>query len=295
MNRPPYVTEKELRHFISEAIREDIGDGDHSTLASVPADSLQQARLIVKDDCVLAGIDLAQTIFHHYDESLKIELFKQDGERAQKGDIAFVVSGSARSILTMERLVLNCMQRMSGIASYADEVVRLVKGTNTKILDTRKTTPNFRMCEKWAVYIGGAQNHRYGLFDMIMLKDNHNDYAGGITQSVAATVKYLKEKEKNLKIEVETRNLDEVKQALATNAVDIIMLDNMSLDEMREAVSLIGDKAKTEASGGITHETVRAIAETGVDFISSGAIIYSAPIKDMSLKAFSNPAFILKA
>lgn len=295
MNRPPYVTEKELRHFIGEAIREDVGDGDHSTLAGVPAGSLQQARLIVKDDCVLAGIDLAQTIFHYYDDSLKVELFKHDGERAKKGDIAFVVSGQARSILTMERLVLNCMQRMSGIASYANEVVQLVKGTNTEILDTRKTTPNFRMCEKWAVYIGGARNHRYGLFDMIMLKDNHNDYAGGISRSVASAVKYLKEKGKNLKIEVETRNLDEVKEALATNAVDIIMLDNMSLDEMREAVNLIGGRAKTEASGGITPQTVRAIAETGVDYISSGAIIYSAPIKDMSLKAFSDPAFILRA
>lgn len=295
MKRPEYITEKNLHHFISEAIREDIGDGDHSTLASVPADLQQKARLIVKDDCILAGIDLAQTIFHHYDENLRVESFKQDGDFAKKGDIAFVVSGSARSILTMERLVLNCMQRMSGIATYANEVVKLTKGTNTKILDTRKTTPNFRMCEKWAVYIGGAQNHRYGLFDMIMLKDNHNDYAGGITQSVTSTVKYLKEKNKNLKIEVETRNLDEVREALATNAVDIIMLDNMSLDTMQEAVQLIDGKAKTEASGGITHDTVAAIAKTGVDFISSGAIIYSAPIKDMSLKAFTDPSIILNA
>lgn len=295
MKRPDYITEKHLCHFISEAIREDVGDGDHSTLASVPADLGQKARLIVKDDCVLAGIDLAQAIFRYYDEDIRIELFKQDGDIAKKGDIAFVVSGPARSILTMERLVLNCMQRMSGIATYTREVVKLVEGTNTKILDTRKTTPNFRMCEKWAVYIGGAQNHRYGLFDMIMLKDNHNDYAGGIIHSVASTVKYLKEKNKNLKIEVETRNLEEIREALATNAVDVIMLDNMSLNTMKEAVQMIKGKAKTEASGGITHDTVKAIAQTGVDFISSGAIIYSAPVKDMSLKAFTDPAVILEA
>lgn len=295
MNRPIYVTDKNLHHFISEAIKEDIGDGDHSTLASVPAGLHQKARLIVKNDCILAGIELAQAIFHHYDENLKIESFKKDGQIARKGDIAFIVSGSARSILTMERLVLNCMQRMSGIATYTNDVVSLLEGTGTQILDTRKTTPNFRMCEKWAVHIGGGQNHRYGLFDMIMLKDNHNDYAGGITRAVQSTVQYLKEKGKKLKIEVETRNMEEVKEALATNAVDIIMLDNMPLAEMMEAVKLIGGKAKTEASGGINHETVRAIAETGVDFISSGAIIYSAPIKDMSLKAFTDPADIYRA
>ncbi len=286
MNRPIYVTEERLHHFISEAIKEDIGDGDHSTLASVPENLQQKARLLIKDDCILAGVDLAQAIFHHYDKDLKIEVLKNDGETVKKGDIAFVVSGSARSILSMERLVLNCMQRMSGIATYAHDTVRLAEGTDTKILDTRKTTPNFRMCEKWAVYIGGAQNHRYGLYDMIMLKDNHNDYAGGITQSVASTVEYLKQNKKSLKIEVETRNIEEVKEALATNAVDIIMLDNMSLEQMKEAVSLINGKAKTEASGGITKDSVRAIAETGVDYISSGAIIYAAPTKDMSLKAF---------
>ncbi|MDU1905682.1 MAG: carboxylating nicotinate-nucleotide diphosphorylase [Dysgonomonas sp.] len=286
MNRPIYVTEERLQHFISEAIKEDIGDGDHSTLASVPENLQQKARLLIKDDCILAGVDLAQAIFHHYDKNLKIEVLKNDGETVKKGDIAFVVSGSARSILSMERLVLNCMQRMSGIATYAHDTVRLVEGIATKILDTRKTTPNFRMCEKWAVYIGGAQNHRYGLYDMIMLKDNHNDYAGGITQSVASTVEYLKQNKKSLKIEVETRNIEEVKEALATNAVDIIMLDNMSLEQMKEAVSLINGKAKTEASGGITKDSVRAIAETGVDYISSGAIIYAAPTKDMSLKAF---------
>lgn len=286
MNRPSYVTDDRLRHFISEAIREDVGDGDHSTMASVPANMIRRAHLIIKDDCILAGVDLALEIFRYYDKDLKIDVLKKDGEFVKKGDIAFEVVGSARSILTMERFVLNCMQRMSGIATYAHDTVKLVEGTNTKILDTRKTTPNFRMCEKWAVYIGGAQNHRFGLYDMIMLKDNHNDYAGGITASVTSTVKYLKEKGKEMMIDVETRNLEEVKEALATNAVDIIMLDNMSLDEMAEAVKLIGGKVKTEASGGITKEAVKAIAAVGVDYISSGAIIYAAPVKDMSLKAF---------
>lgn len=287
MNRPPYVTDERLYHFIREAIKEDVDDGDHSTLGSVPENSVQKARLIIKDDCVLAGVDLAKEIFRYYDSSLEIEIFKHDGEEVKKGDIAFIVSGNARSILTMERLVLNCMQRMSGIATSAREVANLVKGTSTQMLDTRKTTPNFRMCEKWAVYIGGATNHRYGLFDMIMLKDNHNDYAGGITQAVASTVKYLDSKGKKLKIEVETRNLEEVREALATNAVDIIMLDNMSDEDMKEAVKIIDGKAKTEASGGITKEAVSRIAAIGVDYISSGAIIYNAKLRDMSLKAIN--------
>lgn len=286
MNRPAYVTYERLHHFIGEAIKEDIGDGDHSTLGSVPADLKSKARLLVKDDCVLAGVELAQEIFHHYDKNLELEIFKKDGDFVKKGEIAFIVRGSARSILTMERLVLNCMQRMSGIATAAREVSDIVKGTKTKILDTRKTTPNFRMCEKWAVYIGGAQNHRFGLYDMIMLKDNHNDYAGGITKSIESVVRYLKETGKDLIIDVETRNMDEVKEALATNAASIIMLDNMSPEEMRKAVQLIDGQAKTEASGGITKDRVLEIAHTGVDYISSGAVIYSATIKDMSLKAF---------
>lgn len=286
-NRPSYITDEKLRQFIASAIKEDVEDGDHSTLASVPKDSIQKARLIVKEDsCILAGIELAQEIFHFYDKDLKISLLKKDGDHALKGDIVFIVEGRAQSILTMERLVLNCMQRMSGIATSAREMALLVAHTDTKILDTRKTTPNFRMCEKWAVKIGGATNHRYGLFDMIMLKDNHNDFAGSITKSVEATVQYLKTNNKSLKIEVETRNLEEVKEALSTKAVDIIMLDNMSIDEMKKAVALIGDKAQTEASGNITRETVKAVAETGVDFISSGSIIYSAPNIDLSLKAF---------
>lgn len=285
MKRPDYVTDERLRHFISEAFREDVGDGDHSTLGSVGAEITDTARLLVKEECVLAGVELAAEIFSFYDPKLKIEVFINDGTEVKPGDIAFEVSGSARSLLTAERLVLNCMQRMSGIAALASEMMREVEGTGVKILDTRKTTPNFRMCEKWAVAIGGAHNHRYGLYDMVMLKDNHNDYAGGITQSIQSVKKYLDEKKLNLKIEVETRNLDEVEEVLSTGLADIIMLDNMSTDEMRRAVSLIDNRCLTEASGGITLETLRKVAETGVDFISSGAIIHSAPNKDLSLKA----------
>jgi len=285
MKRPEYVTDQRLRHFISEAFKEDVGDGDHSTLGSVPEHLQEEAELLVKEDCVLAGVELAIEIFKFFDPKLQIEVFMQDGQQALKGDIAMKVKGSARSILTSERLVLNCMQRMSGIATLAHQMVKAVEGTNVRILDTRKTTPNFRMCEKWAVYIGGAFNHRYGLYDMVMLKDNHNDYAGGITQAVESVSKYLDHYYTHLKIEVETRNLDEVKEALATNLVDVIMLDNMSYDEMREAVKFINGRCKTEASGGITLETIRKVAETGVDYISSGAIIHSASNKDLSLKA----------
>lgn len=285
-NRPTYVTDERLKHFISAAIAEDLGDGDHSTLASVPEGLTRKAQLLVKDDCILAGVELAQEIFHFYDNTLKIEVLKKDGEKAKIGDVGLIVEGSARSILSMERFVLNCMQRMSGIATSAHQMAQLVANTKTTILDTRKTTPNFRMCEKWAVQIGGATNHRYGLYDMIMLKDNHNDYAGSITKAVESTLSYLKERKKDLKIEVETRNLDEVKEALATNAVDIIMLDNMSLDMMKKAVALIGGKAKTEVSGNVTLPDVEAIAAIGVDYISSGSIVYSAPNIDLSLKAF---------
>lgn len=285
MKRPVYVTDERISHFISEAFKEDIGDGDHSTLGSVPTGLKDKAQLLVKEDCVLGGVEMAKLIFKHFDKDLKIEVKIDDGSIAKQGDIAFVVSGSARSILSCERLVLNCMQRMSGIATMARQMVDKIEGTGVRILDTRKTTPNFRMCEKWAVFIGGAYNHRFGLYDMVMLKDNHNDYAGGITKSVESVKNYLNQIGKNLKIEVETRNLDEVKEALATGSVDVIMLDNMSQLQIREAVELIGDRCQTEASGGITLETVRCIAETGVDFISSGAIIHSAPNKDLSLKA----------
>jgi nicotinate-nucleotide pyrophosphorylase (carboxylating) len=284
MKEYPYITNEKLQLFIRQAFLEDVGDGDHSTLACVPYDSVQEAELKVKDDGIIAGIELAKIIFATFDPSLKIETYKRDGDRVKFGDIALKVKGSSQSILTCERLVLNCMQRMSGIATYANEMMSLVSGTNTKILDTRKTTPNFRMFEKWAVKIGGAENHRFGLYDMVMLKDNHVDFSGSITKAVEQTKDYLANHHLHLKIEVETRNLDEVKEALDAN-VDFIMLDNFSLDELREAVKLIDGKVKTEASGGITRESVRAIAETGVDFISSGAIIHSAKNFDLSLKA----------
>lgn len=285
MKKPEYVTPNRLKYFITQAFIEDVGDGDHSTLGSVPADLIVEAELLIKEDCVLAGVELAEEIFRYFDKDLIIEVFNKDGHKVKIGDKAFRVKGSAQSILTCERLVLNCMQRMSGIATYARKAVDIIEGLDVKILDTRKTTPNFRMCEKWAVAIGGAENHRYGLYDMIMLKDNHIDYAGGIANSVDSVKMYLKEIGKELKIEVETRNLKEVKEALSTGNVDIIMLDNMSIDEIKEAVELIDGKCKTEASGGITLENLRLVAETGVDFISSGAIIHSSCNKDMSLKA----------
>lgn len=284
MEFPHYITEEKIQQFIRHAFLEDVGDGDHSTLACVPYDAIQEAELKVKDNGIIAGIELAKIIFKTYDPDLQIETFVQDGDRVQFGDIAFTINGSAQSILTCERLVLNCMQRMSGIATYANEMMELVKGTNAKILDTRKTTPNFRMLEKWAVKIGGAENHRFGLYDMVMLKDNHIDFCGNITKAVTQTKAYLHMNNLDLKIEVETRNLDEVKEALAAN-IDIIMLDNFDLDTMRQAVDLINGQVKTEASGGITKESVRSIAETGIDYISSGAIIHSAPNFDLSLKA----------
>lgn len=288
MKRPDYVTEERLQHFISEAFNEDIGDGDHSTLGSVPADLQEYAHLLVKEACVLAGIEIAKEIFHFFDPTLEVEVLKKDGSDVKVGDIAFRVKGSARSILSCERLVLNCMQRMSGIATLSRKMAKEVKGTKVKILDTRKTTPNFRMCEKWAVAIGGAHNHRYGLYDMVMLKDNHNDYAGGITKSVQSVKAYLDELGKDLKIEVETRNMAEVKEAVSTGLVDIIMLDNMNNQEMKEAVEFIAGRCQTEASGGLTLKDLRKVAETGVDFISSGAIIHSAPNKDLSLKAITD-------
>ncbi|WP_413531493.1 carboxylating nicotinate-nucleotide diphosphorylase [Empedobacter brevis] len=284
MNLPTYISQEKLQLFIRQAFLEDVGDGDHSTLACVPYDSIQEAELKVKDNGIIAGIELAKIIFSTFDPSIIIETFKNDGDKVQFGDIAFKIKGSSQSILTCERLMLNCMQRMSGIATYANEMMELVKGTNTKILDTRKTTPNFRMIEKWAVKIGGAENHRFGLYDMVMLKDNHVDFCGSITKAVAQTKDYLAKHHLDLKIEVETRNMNEVEEALNAN-VDFIMLDNFDLETMKKAVLFINGKTKTEASGGITKETVREIAETGVDFISSGAIIHSANNFDLSLKA----------
>ncbi|WP_068596449.1 carboxylating nicotinate-nucleotide diphosphorylase [Vaginella massiliensis] len=281
---PPYITPEKLDHFIEQAFAEDVGDGDHSSLAIVPKDAVQTAVLKVKDNGIIAGIELAKYIFEKVDPTFELEFLVEDGQQVQFGNEAFRITGKAQRILTCERLVLNCMQRMSGIATYANEMMQLVKGTKAKILDTRKTTPNFRMFEKWAVKIGGAENHRFGLFDMVMLKDNHVDFCGSITKAVQQTKSYLAQNHLDLKIEVETRNLAEVEEALAVG-VDIIMLDNFSLEEMAKAVKLIDHRVKTEASGGITKETVRSIAETGVDYISSGAIIHSARNFDLSLKA----------
>ncbi|WP_439880775.1 carboxylating nicotinate-nucleotide diphosphorylase [Pontibacter sp. MBLB2868] len=284
--KPTYLTEKSINEFISLALAEDIGDGDHSSLASIPEDAQNQARLLVKGEGILAGVELAGYIFKAVDANLQVEVLLQDGARVKYGDVALTVKGKAQSILTAERLVLNCMQRMSGIATYTSHMVSLIEGTGAKLLDTRKTTPNFRIMEKWAVLIGGGHNHRFGLFDMIILKDNHVDYAGGIREAIEATKRYLKEKGKNLRIEVETRNLEEVKQVLDTGGVDRIMLDNMTPAMMREAVTMIGGKYETEASGGITEETIRAVAECGVDYISVGALTHSIKSMDLSLKAY---------
>lgn len=284
--KPTYLTEKSINEFISLALAEDIGDGDHSSLASIPADAQNQARLLVKGEGILAGVELAGYIFKAVDPELKVEVLLQDGAQVKYGDVALTVKGKAQSILTAERLVLNCMQRMSGIATYTHYLTSLIAGTGAKLLDTRKTTPNFRIMEKWAVLIGGGHNHRFGLFDMIILKDNHVDYAGGIKEAITATQRYLKEKGKDLKIEVETRNLDEVRQAMETGGIHRIMLDNMSPDMMREAVAMIGGKYETEASGGITEETIRAVAECGVDYISVGALTHSIKSMDLSLKAY---------
>ncbi len=283
--KPFYLTPQALTDFIKAALREDVGDGDHSSLASIPADAQNQARLLVKGDGILAGVELAEMIFKEVDPNLKVEVLLHDGHKVKVGDVALTVTGKAQSILTSERLVLNCMQRMSGIATFTHRLVEMLAGTNTKLLDTRKTTPNFRICEKWAVLIGGGQNHRYGLYDMIMLKDNHIDYAGGIEKAVKATHEYLKRLGKDLKIEVETRNLEEVKQALEVGGIHRIMLDNMTPAIMKEAVALIGGRFETEASGGITDETIREVAETGVDFISVGALTHSIKSIDLSLKA----------
>lgn len=284
--RPDYISQEFLQQFIASAFQEDIGDGDHSTLASISPDARKKARLLVKDDGILAGIELATEIFLSLDDTLKIDVRLKDGSTIKKGDIAFTVEGSSRSILTSERLVLNCMQRMSGIATKTHELVSLVKGTPVKILDTRKTTPNFRLLEKWAVILGGGYNHRIGLFDMIMLKDNHIDMAGGIEQAINRTKDYLRARKKNLKVEIETRSLQEVEEVLRVGGVDIIMLDNMSIQTLTEAVKLIKGRYQTEASGGITEDTIRAVAETGVDFISVGALTHSIKSLDLSLKAF---------
>ena len=284
--RPHYVTSDFLHQFIESALAEDIGDGDHSTLAAIPSDSIKKARLLIKEDGILAGVELAEQIFHFFDPALRVDMKLADGRPVKKGEIAFTVEGSARSILTTERLVLNCMQRMSAIATKTHHLSSLINSTRAKILDTRKTTPNFRLLEKWAVLLGGGLNHRIGLFDMIMLKDNHIDMAGGIEQAIIRTKDYLRARNKNLKIEIETRTLEEVGEVIRVGGVDVIMLDNMDLETLKDAVKKIDGKYKTEASGGITEETISDVANCGVDFISVGSLTHSVKGLDLSLKAF---------
>lgn len=277
--------QNELQLIITNAIREDVGDGDHSSLACIPATAQGKAKLLVKDEGIIAGVAFAQMVFQYVDPELKTEVLIEDGSHVKYGDIVFYVEGSSQSILKAERLVLNAMQRMSAIATKTNDFVSLLDGTDTKILDTRKTTPGIRALEKWAVKIGGGENHRFALYDMIMLKDNHIDFAGGITKAIQKTKDYLKEKGKDLKIIVEARNLDEVDEILQSEGVYRILLDNFDYEETREAVKRIGGKCLTESSGGINEETIRTYAECGVNFISSGALTHSVYNMDLSLKA----------
>ena len=274
-----------INEIIDNALREDLGDGDHSSLACVPENAQGKATLFVKDDGILAGVELAELIFKRYDPNLKMEILIQDGAKVKKGDVAFHVEGSSRSILATERLVLNFMQRMSGIATQTFQIVSLLHGLNTQLLDTRKTTPGIRFMEKWAVRIGGGKNHRFALYDMIMLKDNHIDYAGGITQAIESTNAYLQKTGKSLKIEVEVRNEAELDEVLSVGKVDRIMLDNFTPEQISAVLPKIPAQYEVEASGGITLETIRKYAETGVHFISVGALTHSFKSVDMSLKA----------
>ncbi len=283
----PYLTPAALTTFIRTALAEDVGDGDHSALAAIPAEARNRAKLLVKAEGVLAGVQLAELIFKEVDPALTLSVQLADGARVKHGDVAFTVEGPARSILTAERLVLNCMQRMSGIATHTAQLTARLAGTKARLLDTRKTTPNFRICEKWAVLIGGGVNHRYGLFDMIMLKDNHVDYAGGVAAAITATHEYLRRTGRDLPIVVETRTLAEVEEALQAGGITRIMLDNMPPPLLREAVALVAGRLPLEASGGITEQTIAEVAATGVDYISVGALTHSAHILDLSLKAFT--------
>jgi nicotinate-nucleotide pyrophosphorylase len=277
--------QKELDLIIANAVREDVGDGDHSSLACIPATANGKAKLLVKDEGIIAGVEFARMVFQYIDPNLKMEVLLQDGSPVKYGDVVFYVEGSSQSILKAERLVLNAMQRMSAIATKTQDFVSLLDGTDTKILDTRKTTPGIRALEKWAVKIGGGENHRFALYDMIMLKDNHIDFAGGITKAIVKTQEYLNEKGKDLKIIVEARNLDEVDQILKSTGVHRILLDNFDYDDTREAVNRIGKQCQTESSGGINEETIRTYAECGVNYISSGALTHSVYNMDLSLKA----------
>jgi nicotinate-nucleotide pyrophosphorylase (carboxylating) len=274
-----------IDEIIIKALREDIGEGDHTSLSTIPANALGKARLLIKEDGVLAGVDIARKVFYHTDDRILMNQFIEDGTRVKKGDVAFEVSGDSISLLTAERTALNFMQRMSGIATQTRMMVDAIEGLPAKILDTRKTTPLLREIEKMAVRMGGGFNHRFGLYDMILIKDNHVDFAGGIAQAITACHEYLHHKALKLNIEIETRNLDEVKQVLDHGGVQRIMLDNFSFEMLREAVHLIDKRYETEASGGINLQTIRQYAECGVDFISVGSLTHHINSLDMSLKA----------
>lgn len=277
--------QEELRTIIKNGIREDIGPGDYSSLACIPDTAKGKAKLLVKDHGIIAGVAFAKMIFEHVDPSLEVVTFIEDGTPVQYGDVVFHVSGSSQSILKAERLVLNSMQRMSAIATKTNSYVQLLDGTATKILDTRKTTPGFRACEKWAVKIGGGENHRFALYDMIMLKDNHNDFAGGITNAIAKTKDYLKVHNLDLKIIVEARNLAEIAEILESDGVYRILIDNFNFEDTKKAVAMIGDTCFTESSGNINEKTIREYALCGVNYISSGALTHSVYNMDLSLKA----------
>ena len=276
---------KEIELIIANAIREDVGDGDHSSLACIPVSAKGKAKLLVKDEGVIAGIEFAKKVFTYVDANMKVETLIEDENQVSYGDIAFYVEGESQSILKAERLVLNAMQRMSAIATKTKVFVDLLEGTKTQILDTRKTTPGIRALEKWAVKIGGGTNHRFALYDMIMLKDNHIDFSGGISEAIEKTKQYLKDTNRDLKIIVEARNLDEIKKILDCGGVYRILIDNFNYEDTRKAVALIGNKCLTESSGGINEDTVRDYAKCGVDYISSGALTHSVHNMDLSLKA----------
>lgn len=278
-------TERLIDELIRLAFAEDIGDGDHTTLCCIPATEMGRSKLLIKEAGILAGVEIAKKVFQAFDPELKMTVYINDGAEVKPGDVAFIVEGKVQSLLQTERLMLNIMQRMSGIATMTHRYVALLEGLHTRVLDTRKTTPGMRLLEKQAVKIGGGVNHRIGLFDMILLKDNHVDFAGGIENAITRCHEYLKEKGKDLKIEIEVRNLDELREVMRVGGVDRVMFDNFTPELTREAVALIGGRFETESSGGITFETIRSYAEAGVDFVSVGALTHSVKGLDMSFKA----------
>ena len=277
--------EELVDRLIDLSFAEDIGDGDHTTLCCIPEDAMGKSKLLIKEDGILAGVEIAKEVFHRFDPTMQVQVLMGDGTKVKKGDVAMIVTGKVRSLLQTERLMLNIMQRMSGIATMTAKYVERLEGTHTRVLDTRKTTPGMRMLEKQAVKIGGGCNHRIGLFDMILLKDNHVDFSGGIANAINRCHEYLKQKGLDLKIEIEVRNFDELKQAMDCGGIDRIMLDNFSVADTKKAVEIVGGKYETESSGGITFDTLRDYAECGVDFISVGALTHSVKGLDMSFKA----------